>query len=257
MSVKRIIPCLDIADNGRVVKGIKFEGLRDVGDPVEMARRYCEDGADELGFLDINASFKSRSILLDVMRKVAAEVSVPFCVAGGIRSVADMKEVIDAGAGKVSVCSSALARPELLSEMAGAYGKGCVVLSIDAKRITGAGEKPRWHACSMGGRTDTGRDVVEWAQKAAEMGAGEIILNSIDTDGTGEGYDIALCSAVASAVNIPVVASSGAGSLEQIAAVFRETGVSAALVASMLHFKKTTVAEIKNYLESRGISVRR
>ena len=255
--IKRIIPCLDIGDNGRVVKGVKFEGLRDVGDPVEMARRYCKEGADELGFLDINASFKSRSILLDVMRKVAAEVSIPLCVAGGIRSVEDMREVINAGAGKVSVCSSALARPELLSEMAGAYGRGCVVLSIDAKRVSGTGENPCWHAFSMGGRTDTGWDAVLWAKKAEELGAGEIILNSIDADGTGQGYDLELCSAVAGAVSIPVIASSGAGTLEQIAAVLRETGVSAALVASMLHFGKTTIPEIKNYLESSGISVKR
>ena len=255
--IRRIIPCLDIADNGRVVKGVKFEGLRDVGDPVEMARRYCESGADELGFLDINASFKSRAILLDLVRKVAAEVSIPLCVAGGIRNADNMREAIDAGADKVSVCSAALERPELLSEMADAFGRECVVLSIDAKRVSRSGEEQRWHAFSMGGRTDTGWDAVEWAQKAAELGAGEIILNSIDTDGTGQGYDLELCSAVAGAVSIPVIASSGAGTLEQIADVFKKTPVDAALVASMLHFGKTTVSEIKNYLESQGISVKR
>jgi cyclase len=240
-----------------VVTGVKFEGLRDAGDPVEMARRYNDSGADELGFLDINASYKSRAILLELMRKVAAEVSIPLCVAGGLKTVEDMGQVIKAGAGKVSVCSAALARPEFLSEMADAFGRECVVLSIDAKKVSAPGEKPRWHAFSMGGRTDTGRDALEWAAKAAELGAGEIILNSIDADGTEQGYDIELCSAAAAAVNIPVVASSGAGSLEQIAEVFKKTQVSAALVASMLHFGKTTVREIKSYLESQGICVRK
>jgi cyclase len=256
---------LDVADNGRVVKGIQFEGLRDVGDPVEMARRYSEQGADELAFLDINASHKSRGILLDLLRKVSTEVPVPLCVAGGIRTVQDMEEVMKAGAKKVSVCSSALTRPELLSEMAQAFGKECVVLSIDAKRVPiGAKRVPIqakrvqkgvWHAFSMGGRTDSGWDVVEWAQKATELGAGEIILNSMDADGTGQGYDLELCAAVCSIVSVPVIASSGAGNLEQIAAVFNETGVDGALVASMLHFGKTTIPEIKKYLESKGIGV--
>ena len=254
--IKRIIPCLDINDNGRVVKGVKFEGLRDVGDPVELAKRYCEQGADELGFLDINASYKSRSILIDVLRKVAAEVTVPFCVAGGVKTIADMREVINAGAGKVSVCSSALERPEFLAEMAEAYGRKCVVLSIDAKRVSRPGEKPVWHAFSKGGRVDTGLEAVQWAVKATKLGAGEIILNSIDTDGTESGYDIELCTAVVSAVDIPVIASSGAGSLEQIETMFRESNASAALVASMLHFGKTTVGEIKKYLENKGISVK-
>jgi len=254
--IKRIIPCLDINDNGRVVKGIKFEGLRDVGDPVELARRYNDQGADELGFLDINASFKSRKILLDVIKKVAAEISVPLCVAGGIKTIDEMKEVIQAGAGKVSVCSSALARPEFLAEMANAYGRQCVVLSIDAKKISKPGEPSAWNAFTKGGRVDTGLDAVEWAVKAAKLGAGEIILNSIDADGTGEGYDLELCSAVADAVDIPVVASSGAGTLEQIAEAFKKTKVSAALVASMLHFGKTTVGEIKKFLETEGIKVK-
>ena len=254
---KRIIACLDVADNGRVVKGIKFEGLKDVGDPVEMARRYNDQGADELAFLDINASFKSRSILLDVVRKVSAEISIPLSVAGGIRTIEDMREVMNAGAAKVSVCSSALERPEFLSEMAEAYGRQCVVLSIDAKRVSSQDGKTVWHAFTKGGRIDTGLDAVEWAVKAAKLGAGEIILNSIDADGTGQGYDLELCKAVVNAVEIPIVASSGAGSLEQISVVFSETGVSAALVASMLHFGKTTVDEIKRYAESKGICVRR
>ncbi|MDR0487145.1 MAG: imidazole glycerol phosphate synthase cyclase subunit, partial [Treponema sp.] len=190
MQAKRIIPCLDV-DDGRVVKGIKFAGIRDVGDPVELARRYNDDGADEITFLDIGASYKSRSTLLDVVSKIAAEVFIPLCVGGGIRSVNDMRDAMNAGADKVSVCTSALHRPELLCEMAGAYGSQCVVLSIDAKRVKGGGA-PRWNAFSGGGRTDTGIDAVEWAVRAVELGAGEILLNSIDADGTGDGYDLEL-----------------------------------------------------------------
>ena len=267
MNVKKIIPCLDVAD-GRVVKGVKFEGLRDAGDPAEFARRYCADGADELAMLDIGASQKNRTVLLDVVRKVAAELlsgakplseaklAIPFCVGGGIRSVEDMSEIIKAGATKVSVCSSALARPPLLREMAAAFGKQCVVLAIDAKRVSQPGEKLRWNAFSGGGRVDSGKDAVMWAVWASEMGAGEIMLNSIDADGTCAGYDLELCAAVSRAVPVPVIASGGAGSLEQIAEVLKKTEVEAALVASLLHFGKTTVPEIKNYLKSQGVSVR-
>jgi len=253
-NTKRIIPCLDV-DEGRVVKGIKFEGVKDAGDPAEFARRYNDDGADELAMLDISATTKNRATLLDVVRKVAAEISIPLCVGGGIRSVEDMRETIKAGANKVSVCSAALARPELLSEMAAAFGRQCVVLAIDAKRVSAAGEPLRWNAFSKGGTFDTGIDAVEWARKAVELGAGEIMLTSIDTDGTCGGYDIELCAAVSEAVSVPVIASGGAGSLEQIAAVLKNSKVSAALVASLLHFGKTTVPEIKNYLEFQGISV--
>jgi cyclase len=255
--VKRIIPCLDVNDEGRVVKGVKFEGIKDVGDPVELARKYNAQGADELCFLDIGATYRNRATLLDVVRKVAAEITIPLCVAGGIRTVEDMREAVKAGAAKVSVCSAALARPELLSEMADAFGDQRVVLSIDAKRVSAPDEQPRWNAFSKGGRIDTGLDAVEWAVKAAEFGAGEIALNSIDTDGTGAGFDLELCSAISNAVSVPVAASSGAGSMAQIARVFKESSVSAAMVASMLHFGKTTVQEIKNYLESQGICVKR
>ena len=255
MQEKRIIPCLDV-DEGRVVKGVKFESLEDTGDPVELAQWYNNQGADELAFLDIGATHKSRATLLDVVRKVAAEISVPLCVGGGIRTVEDMAETIKAGASKVSVCSSALARPALISEMAAAHGSQRVVLAIDAKRVSSPGETPVWHAFSQGGRTDTGVDAVEWARKAAELGAGEIMLNSIDADGTEAGYDLELCTAVKKAVSIPVIASGGAGSLEQIAELLHKTDVDAALVASMLHFGKTTVPEIKKYLESKGISVK-
>ena len=252
---KRIVACLDIAENGRVVKGVKFEGFKDIGDPVEVARRYNQQGADELAFLDISASLKGRDTLLDIVRKVAAEISIPFCVGGGIRTVEDMEKTMKAGAAKISVCSSALARPELIKEMAAAHGSQSVVLAIDAKKVSLPGEKPRWNAFSQGGRTDTGLDVLEWAKKAAELGAGEIVLNSIDTDGTGAGFDLELCSGVAKAVSIPVIASSGAGSLEQIAEVFMKSGVEGVLVASMLHFGKTTVPEIKRYLEGKGVYV--
>jgi len=254
MQAKRIIPCLDV-DDGRVVKGVKFKGIQDAGDPVELARRYNADGADELTFLDIGASYKSRATMLDIVCKVAAEVFIPLCVGGGIRSTEDMRQAMNAGADKVSVCTSALNRPELLSEMARAYGSQCVVLSIDAARSGGS-----WHAYSHGGRTATGRDAVQWAKQAVELGAGEILLNSIDSDGTGEGYDLELTRAILQAVPVPVIASGGAGTLEQIAEVLlnegADAGADAALVASLLHYGKTTITEIKNYLASQGVRVR-
>jgi len=270
MQAKRIIPCLDV-DDGMVVKGIKFEGIKEVGDPVELARRYNKDGADELTFLDIGASYKSRATLLDVVRKVAAEVFIPLCVGGGIRKIDDMRDVMNAGADKVSVCTSALNRPELLREMANTYGRQCVVLSIDAKRVNG-GNGLCWHAFSHGGRTDTGIDAIEWAVRAVELGAGEILLNSIDADGTGAGYDLELTRRILNAVPVPVIASGGAGTLDQIAAVLLSTaspemdsslstdeapGADAALVASLLHFGKTTIQEIKKYAEAKGVCVRR
>ena len=254
MRAKLIIPCLDI-DGGRVVKGVNFVGVKDAGDPAEFARRYNADGADEIAMLDISATTSDRATLLDVARKIAAEVSIPFCVGGGIRGVEDAREVIQAGASKVSVCSAALARAELLSEMAAAFGSQRVVLALDAKRISAPGEELRWNAFSRGGTFDTGFDALEWAKKAVELGAGEIILTSIDTDGTGGGYDIELCAAVAKAVSVPVTASGGAGSLEQIAEVLEKTDVAAALVASLLHFGNATIPEIKKYLASKGIPV--
>ncbi|GHU69574.1 imidazole glycerol phosphate synthase subunit hisF1 [Spirochaetia bacterium] len=283
MQAKRIIPCLDV-DDGRVVKGIKFKGIQDAGDPVELARRYNDDGADELTFLDIGASYKSRATLLDVVRRVAAEVFIPLCVGGGIRTVDDMREAMNAGADKVSVCTSALQNPQLLSEMARAYGSQCVVLSIDAARTgTDKNGKPVWHAFSHGGRTDTGIDAVQWAIQAVELGAGEILLNSIDADGTGAGYDLELTAAILEAAPVPVIASGGAGDLDQIANVLLSTGAGrpgavtaggrlaahtiissstssegadAALVASLLHFGKTTIREIKKHAESKGVCVR-
>jgi cyclase len=265
MQTKKIIPCLDM-DNGKVVKGVKFEGIKELGDPVEFAQRYIDDGADELAFLDIGASSKNRATLIDVVERVAKVVSIPFCVGGGIRTVDDMRAIMNAGATKVSVCTSALMRPELLTEMAEAFGSKAVVLSIDAKRV-GKDENgnPIWHAFLKGGSEDSGIDAIEWAVRAEKFGAGEILLNSIDGDGTGEGYDLALCRKVKAAVSAPVIASGGAGTLEQIvAALLTEeqaaggdwANADAALVASMLHFGKTTIKEIKQYAESKGISVR-
>ncbi|GHV76463.1 imidazole glycerol phosphate synthase subunit HisF [Spirochaetia bacterium] len=253
MQAKRIIPCLDV-DDGRVVKGVKFKGIQDAGDPVELARRYNDQGADELTFLDIGASYKSRATLLEVVRQVAAEVFIPLCVGGGIRTVEDMREAMNAGADKVSVCTSALQAPQLLTDMARAYGSQCVVLSIDAAR---AGTEPCWHAYSHGGREDTGLDAVAWAIRAVELGAGEILLNSIDADGTGAGYDLELTRTILEAVPVPVIASGGAGNLDQIANVLLPPeGADAALVASLLHFGKTTIAEIKKYAELKGVCVR-
>jgi cyclase len=275
MQAKRIIPCLDV-DDGRGVNGIKFKGIQDAGDPVELARRYNEEGADELCFLDIGASYKSRATLLDMVSKVAAEVFIPLCVGGGIRNLNDMRDAMNAGADKVSVCTSALQRPELLRELADAYGSQCVVLSIDAKR---AGSL-RWNAFSHGGRTDTGIDAIEWALQAVELGVGEILLNSIDADGTGGGYDLELTRRILNAVPVPVIASGGAGNLDQIANVLLSTasheapspemnepptpdnaltsaeGADAALVASLLHFGKTTIREIKEYAAAKGVCIR-
>jgi cyclase len=277
MQAKRIIPCLDV-DDGRVVKCVQFKDIRDAGDPTELARRYNEDGADELTFLDIGASYKSRATLLDVVNKVAAEVFIPLCVGGGIRAVEDMRDAMNAGADKVSVCTSALSRPELLCEMSSRYGSQCVVLSIDAKRISGEGSIC-WHAFSHGGRKDTGIDAIEWAVRAVELGAGEILLNSIDADGTGGGYDLELTRRILNAVPVPVIASGGAGTLDQIADVLLSTasqemppseacastgvearaeapGADAALVASLLHYGKTTIMEIKKHAQDRGVCVR-
>jgi cyclase len=261
MQAKRIIPCLDV-DDGRVVKGIKFRGIQDAGDPVELAQRYNDEGADELTFLDIGASYKSRATLLDVVQQLAGEVFIPLCVGGGIRSVDDMRDAMNAGADKVSVCTAALKNPSLLCDMARAYGSQCVVLSIDAKQV---GEHI-WHAFSHGGRTDTGIDAIAWAKQAVELGVGEILLNSIDADGTGAGYDIALTRAILDAVHVPLIASGGAGNLDQIANVLLPPhadgagdtwgNADAALVASLLHFGKTTIPAIKKHAEAKGVCVR-
>jgi cyclase len=232
---------------------VKFESIRDAGDPAALAKFYSESGADELAMLGISAG--NRAAFLDVIGKVAAVISVPLCVGGGIRSIDDMRDVIAAGANKVSVCGAALERETLLSEMASEFGSSRVVLAIDAKRMPASGNCLRWNAFSMGGKKDSGLDAVDWAKRAVRLGAGEILVTSIDADGTGVGYDLELCAAVSDAVTVPVTASGGAGSFEQIAEVFKKTNVAAALVASILHFGKTTIPEIKSYLSSIGINV--
>jgi cyclase len=251
MHYKRVIPCLDV-DAGRVVKGTAFLDLRDAGDPVEMAVRYDAAGADELVFLDITATSDRRDTVVDLARRSADDVFIPFTIGGGIRSVADAQAVLDAGADKVSVNSAALARPDLIDELAAHFGVQCVVVAIDAKR----GELPgRWGAYVAGGRTPTGRDAVDWAREAVERGAGEILLTSMDRDGSNAGYDLELTAAVAGAVGVPVIASGGAGALEHLAEALR-AGADAVLCASIFHYGQHTVAEVKDYLIGQGIPVR-
>jgi len=248
---KRVIPCLDV-DGGRVVKGVEFVDIRDAGDPVELAAHYDREGADELVFLDITATHERRETIVQLARRTADEVFVPFTIGGGIRSVEDAQAVLDAGADKVAVNSAALARPELIDELARVFGTQCVVLAIDAKARPEAG----WEAYLAGGRTPTGRDVVEWAREAVTRGAGEILLTSMDRDGTNDGYDLALTAAVGGAVGVPVIASGGAGELEHLAQALR-AGADAALCASIFHYGRHTIGEAKEHLERAGIAVRR
>jgi cyclase len=250
MHYKRVIPCLDV-DAGRVVKGIGFLDLRDAGDPVELACRYDRAGADELVFLDITATSDKRETVVELARRAADDVFIPFTIGGGIRSVADAQAVLDAGADKVSVNSAALARPELLDELAGTFGAQCVVLAIDAKR-TGSGT---WEAYLAGGRTPTGRDAVAWAAEGLERGAGEILLTSMDRDGTNEGYELELISAVAEAVTVPVIASGGAGELSHLTAGV-QAGADAVLCATIFHYGHHTVAEAKAEMARAGVPVR-
>jgi cyclase len=254
---KRVIPCLDV-DAGRVVKGVQFLDIRDAGDPVELAAHYDRAGADELVFLDITATHEKRDTIAKLARHTVDEVFVPFTIGGGIRSVADAQAVLDAGADKISVNSAALQRPELLDELASVFGAQCVVLAIDAKaRATepAAGEPSGWEAYLAGGRTPTGRDVVEWAREAVERGAGEILLTSMDRDGTNDGYDLPLTAAVSEAVSVPVIASGGAGELEHLVQALA-AGADAVLCASIFHYGQHTVAEAKAHLAAAGIAVR-
>jgi cyclase len=250
MHYKRVIPCLDV-DGGRVVKGVGFVDLRDAGDPVELATRYDAAGADELVFLDITATSDKRSTVVDLARRAGDEVFIPFTIGGGIRSVADAQAVLDAGADKVSVNSAALKRPELIDELSQTFGAQCVVLAIDAK----ASGEGTWEAYLAGGRTPTGRDAVAWAREGVERGAGEILLTSMDRDGTAAGYDLELISAVATAVSVPVIASGGAGQLEHLAPALG-AGADAVLCASIFHYGQHTVAEAKQQLASSGVAVR-
>ena len=250
MHYKRVIPCLDV-DAGRVVKGVEFVDLRDAGDPVELACRYDAAGADEIVFLDITATSDRRETVVDLARRAADDVFVPFTIGGGIRSVADAQAVLDAGADKVSVNSAALARPELIDELAATFGAQCVVLAIDAKARDDGG----WEAYLAGGRTPTGRDAVDWAREGTERGAGEILLTSMDRDGTNAGYDLELTGAVAGAVEVPVIASGGAGRLEHLTEAL-QAGADAVLCASILHYGQHTVGEIKAHLAHAGAPVR-
>ena len=251
MYAKRIIPCLDVK-NGRVVKGKSFVNLVDAGDPVESAKQYDKQGADELVFLDITASSDSRNITIDMVEQVANSIFIPFTVGGGIRSVDDFNALLRAGADKVSVNSAAVYRPELISEAAYKFGSQCVVAAIDAKRKENGG----WEVYVNGGRTPVGLDAVEWAKKCEELGAGEILLTSMDEDGQKKGYDIALTKAVSESVNIPVIASGGAGALEHFYDAFTEGKADAVLAASLFHFGEIPIPELKKYLNEKGISVR-
>jgi cyclase len=261
MLLKRVIPCLDV-DRGRVVKGTNFVGLRDAGDPVELAERYDAEGADELVFLDITASHEARETIVQLARRTADNVFIPFTIGGGIRSTEDAQAVLDAGADKISVNSAAVARPELIEELAATFGAQCVVLAIDAKKTGSqaagvtAQEGPRYEVYVNGGRIPTGRDAVEWAREGAARGAGEILLTSMDRDGTEEGYELELTRAVSEAVDVPVIASGGAGTLEHLSEAVEKGGADAVLCASIFHYGTYRVREAKEHLRSVGIPVR-
>lgn len=252
MYAKRIIPCLDLK-NGRVVKGANFVGLRDAGDPVEAAVEYDRQGADELVLLDITASSDARNIMTDIVSRVAESIFIPFTVGGGIRTVEDFTAILRAGADKVSMNSAALKDPSIISNAAKKFGSQCVVVAMDAKRSEGGG----WTLYLNGGRIDTGKNVLEWAREAEQLGAGEILLTSMDCDGVKNGYDLELTRAVSEAVSIPVIASGGAGSMEHFYDAFTEGKADAVLAASLFHFKEITIPELKEYLAGRGIPVRR
>lgn len=251
MLAKRIIPCLDVKD-GRVVKGLNFVDLRDVGDPVEAAKFYNESGADELVFLDITATHEQRKTVIDVVERTAREVFIPLTVGGGISSVETMHDLLRAGADKISINSAAIRDPELVARAADRFGSQCVVVAIDTKTMPDGAR----HVVINGGRIDTGVDAIEWAQKVEKLGAGELLVTSMDTDGTKKGYDLTTLDDICKAVNIPVIASGGAGTMEHFADAFEKTNVSAALAASLFHFREIDILELKRYLADRGIPVR-
>lgn len=264
MLARRIIPCLDV-DRGRVVKGIRFVDLIDAGDPVEQARRYDREGADELVFLDITASSDSRDIVHDMVRRVADSVFIPFTVGGGIRGVEEMRSILASGADKISLNTAAIKDPAIITEGAKAFGSQAIVVAIDARRIrddaggqgaTDQASKGAWEVYTHGGRTPTGLDAVEWAQQAEQFGAGEILLTSMDSDGTRDGYDIELTRAISEAVSIPVIASGGAGSLEHLCEALTDGKASAVLAASIFHFGQFTIGQAKDYLRARGLPMR-
>jgi len=250
MTAKRIIPCLDMT-KGKVVKGIQFINFRDAGDPVVMAKQYDDQGADELVFLDITATIENRDILLDVVKKTAQQVTIPFSVGGGIRTVEDIRTLLRAGADKVSLNSGAFNQPDLITQSANEFGSQCIVLSLDAKKVNND-----WNVFINGGRTDTGATALTWAKKAVKLGAGEILLTSIDTDGTKQGFNIGLTKKIADVVSVPVIASGGAGKLADFADILQIGMADAALAASVFHFKQLTIKQVKNYLRNKNISVR-
>ncbi|MCP3741566.1 imidazole glycerol phosphate synthase subunit HisF [Rossellomorea sp. BNER] len=252
MLTKRIVPCLDVKD-GRVVKGIQFVELRDAGDPVELAKIYDQQGADELVFLDISASHEGRKTMVEVVKAVASQLAIPFTVGGGINSVEDMKRILRAGADKVSLNTAALLNPVLIREGADYFGSQCIVVAIDAKYDE---ESKTWNVFTHGGRKATGRNAVEWAVEAERLGAGEILLTSMDNDGAKSGFNLALTKAVGGAVSIPVIASGGAGNAEHFAEIFTEGKADAALAASIFHYQETSVEQVKNYLTEKGVHVR-
>jgi cyclase len=256
MLTKRIIPCLDIKDN-RVVKGVRFLGLRDAGDPVEVAAIYDQQQADELVFLDITASFEKRKTLIGLVEDIARNIFMPFTVGGGIASLKDIRALLNAGAEKVSINTQAVKCPDLIAEASKKFGSQCIVVAIDAKKITNPESKiPKWEVYINGGRTPTDLDAIEWAKRAADLGAGEILLTSMDFDGTKDGYDLELTRAIADAVSIPVIASGGAGILEHFYEVFTKTGADAALAASIFHYGEYSIRQVKDYLKEKGVPVR-
>lgn len=256
MLAKRIIPCLDVKD-GRVVKGVRFENLRDAGDPVEVAAAYDIQGADEIVFLDITASYERRPILLEVVQRTAERVMTPLTVGGGVKTVEDVRVLLKSGADKVALNTGAVENPKVIQAAAQKFGSQCIVLALDARRRDREDPSRGWEVYVHGGRTPTGKDAVEWAKEAVSLGAGEILLTSMDRDGTKDGYDLELTRAVGGCVGVPVIASGGAGALEHFAEVLEEGGADAALAASLFHYRELTIAQTKAYLAARGICVRR
>ncbi|MFA5802613.1 MAG: imidazole glycerol phosphate synthase subunit HisF [Thermoleophilia bacterium] len=254
MLCKRIIPCLDVR-NGRVVKGIRFVNIRDAGDPVELASAYDREGADELIFLDITASHERRDTVVDLARRCAEELFIPFTIGGGMRDESDIRKVLKAGADKIAINSAALANPDVINRCSRRFGAQCIVVAIDAKLVS-TGEEKKWEAFVNGGRVGTGRDAVEWAVEVAERGAGEIMLTSMDTDGTQDGYDIDLTRAITSSINIPVIASGGAGTLDHLVDVVRDADADAVLAASIFHYGTYSIKQAKEYMAAAGIPMR-
>ncbi|MAM87583.1 MAG: imidazole glycerol phosphate synthase subunit HisF [unclassified Hahellaceae] len=252
---KRIIPCLDV-DNGRVVKGVKFEGIRDAGDPVEIARRYNEEGADEITFLDITASHEDRDTTYHIVERMAGSVFIPLTVGGGVRKLMDIRNLLNAGADKVSINTAAVFNPEFVSEASQRFGSQCIVVAIDAKQVSQPGEAPRWEIFTHGGRKPTGLDAIEWSRKMVGLGAGEILLTSMDRDGTRDGFDLALTRAVSEAVSVPVIASGGVGKLQHLADGVIDGRADAVLAASIFHFAEYSIDEAKRYMAERGIEMR-